>query len=168
MSDVPPSGASSQTFLVPVRQPFPVARMFYAIGFAFVAWVVLWFVFVIGVVQFAVLAVNGRVNDELKGFSLSLVQYLWELLAFVTFVRDERPFHSRRSKAQLRREIAPDSSRDACKILRKNNVLRKRFRRGSNVAEARRIACFTVAYWVQSFREIAPPVGRRIISLPAY
>ena len=92
MSDMPPGGASSHTYPVPVRQPFPIARMFYAIGFAFVAWVVLWFVFVIGIVQFAVLAVNGRVNDELKGFSLSLVQYLWELLAFVTFVRDDRPF----------------------------------------------------------------------------
>lgn len=92
MSDMPPAGAGSNAFMVPVRQPFPFARMFYAIGFAVVAWFVLWLVFAIGAVQFVVFAVNGRVNDELKGFSLSLVQYLWELLAFVAFIRDERPF----------------------------------------------------------------------------
>jgi hypothetical protein len=39
-----------------------------------------------------VIAINGRGNDELKHFCLVLVQYLWELLAFITFVRDEQPF----------------------------------------------------------------------------
>jgi len=39
-----------------------------------------------------VVAVTGRINDELKAFSLSMVQYIWELLAFITFVRDEQPF----------------------------------------------------------------------------
>jgi hypothetical protein len=39
-----------------------------------------------------VVAINGRVNDELKGFSLNLAQYLWELLAYITFARDEQPF----------------------------------------------------------------------------
>ncbi len=47
---------------------------------------------VLAVVQFAVLAINGSQNKELKTFSLSLVQYLLELLAFIIFVRDERPF----------------------------------------------------------------------------
>jgi len=42
--------------------------------------------------QFVVLAVTGRVNEELRNFSFSLVQYLWELLAFITFVRDDQPF----------------------------------------------------------------------------
>ncbi len=31
-------------------------------------------------------------NPELKTFTFSLVQYLWELLAFIVFVRDEQPF----------------------------------------------------------------------------
>lgn len=92
MTEVPPNGAGAQTLPVVTRAPFPAARLFYAIGFAIVAWVVLWVAMVVGAVQFVVVAINGRVNDELKGFSLSLVQYLWELLAFVTFVRDERPF----------------------------------------------------------------------------
>jgi hypothetical protein len=92
MSDVPPGGASTQTLPVPVHQPFPIVRLLYAIGFGFVAWFVLWLVFVIAFAQFVVFAISGRANEELKGFSLSLVQYLWELLAFIAFVRDERPF----------------------------------------------------------------------------
>jgi hypothetical protein len=35
---------------------------------------------------------NGKVNDELKGFTASLAQYMWELATFITFVRDEQPF----------------------------------------------------------------------------
>jgi hypothetical protein len=90
MTDTQPGGA--QALPVATHTPFPVTRLLYAIAFAFVAWVVLWVALVLGAAQFVVFAINGRVNDELKDFSLRLVQYLWELLAFVTFVRDERPF----------------------------------------------------------------------------
>ncbi len=51
-----------------------------------------WAILILGLLQFAVLLVNGRANDELKEFNFSLVQYLWELLAFIVFVRDEQPF----------------------------------------------------------------------------
>jgi len=91
MTDVPPNGPA-QTLPTVVHPPFPGVRLLYAIGFAVVAWVVLWVVLVLGLVQFVVIAINGRVNEELKTFSLGLIQYLWELLAFVAFVRDERPF----------------------------------------------------------------------------
>lgn len=91
MSDVPPgSAAQAQPFAD--HRPFPIARLLYAIGFAFLAWVVLWIVFVLAFVQFVVLVINGHTNDELKRFSLSLLQYLFELLAFVTFARDNLPF----------------------------------------------------------------------------
>lgn len=74
------------------RMPFPAVRAVYALAFAVIAWFVIHLIFALAVVQFAVVAVTGRKNDELKAFSFSLVQYLWELLAFVTFVRDEQPF----------------------------------------------------------------------------
>ncbi|MBV8977121.1 MAG: DUF4389 domain-containing protein [Alphaproteobacteria bacterium] len=92
MSDSSQGAAASQPLPVPTHQPFPVVRLAYAFVFALVAWMALWLVFVLGVAQFAILAVSGRVNDELKGFTLGLVQYLWELLAFIVFIRDERPF----------------------------------------------------------------------------
>ena len=76
----------------PDRAPFPFVRLLYALGFGVVAWFVIHLIFAVALVQFVVLAVTGRLNDELKSFGFSLVQYLWELLAFVTFVRDEQPF----------------------------------------------------------------------------
>jgi hypothetical protein len=84
------SGSHAQP--LPEHRPFPIARLLYAIGFAFLAWVVLWIVFVLAAVQFVVLVLNGRSNDELRRFSLNLLQYLFELLAFVTFARDDLPF----------------------------------------------------------------------------
>jgi hypothetical protein len=76
----------------PARAPFPIVRLLYAFGFGILAWLAFCLTVTLAVVQFVVVAVTGRVNDELKAFSLSLVQYLWELLAFITFVRDEQPF----------------------------------------------------------------------------
>jgi hypothetical protein len=76
----------------PARAPFPFVRLIYALGFGILAWVAFSLIVTLALIQFIVLGVTGRVNDELKSFSLSLVQYIWELLAFITFVRDEQPF----------------------------------------------------------------------------
>ncbi len=75
-----------------MHPPFPLVRLLYALGFAVVAWFALWLAFFLAIAQFVVVAINGKPNEELKRFSLSLVQYLWELLAFIAFARDERPF----------------------------------------------------------------------------
>jgi hypothetical protein len=87
-----PSGA-------PSRQPFPWERLFYAIGFGIVAWCVFWLVIVLAVVQFVLVllqsisaSVTGHPSDELKGFCLRMIQYLLELLGYITFVRDTPPF----------------------------------------------------------------------------
>jgi len=91
MSDVPP-GSAAQAQPYPDHRTLPIARLLSAIGIAFLAWVVLWIVFVLAFVRFVVLVINGHTNDELKRFSLNLLQYLFELLAFVTFARDDLPF----------------------------------------------------------------------------
>jgi hypothetical protein len=90
MTDTP-AGNASDARAVP-HLPFPAVRLLYAIGFAVAAWFVFWIVVLLAVFQFVVVAINGKTNDEIKSLSLNLVQYLWEVLAFVTFVRDEQPF----------------------------------------------------------------------------
>lgn len=97
MTDAPPTGAAPANGNGPTGQPsqhaeFPVVRLLYALGFAVIAWFVFWLIIILGALQFIVLLVNGRANQELKDFNFSLVQYLWELLAFIVFVRDEQPF----------------------------------------------------------------------------
>ena len=99
MTDVPPvnppNSGGAQAVPPPAgtaHPPFPVARLLYALGFAIIGWFVFWIVLALGLIQFIVVLINGQMNQELKSFSFSLVQYLWELLAYVTFVRDELPF----------------------------------------------------------------------------
>ena len=81
---IPPAGSA--------RAPFPAVRLLYAIGFAVVAWFVFWITLILALAQFIVVAINGHENEELKAFTVNLIQYLWELLAFIAFVRDEQPF----------------------------------------------------------------------------
>jgi len=72
--------------------PYPIIRLLYAFGYGLIAWLVIHILFALAVIQFVLLAINGRVNEEVKSFALALLQYEWELLAFMTFVRDEHPF----------------------------------------------------------------------------
>ena len=74
------------------KPQFPLKRLLYALGYSVLAWIAFWMLLVLSLVQFVVMLVTGRANDELKAFSLSLLQYLWELVAFITFVRDDQPF----------------------------------------------------------------------------
>lgn len=83
--NVPPDGTAA-------RAPFPAVRLLYAIGFGVVAWFVFWITLILALAQFVVVAINGRENEELRTFAINLIQYLWELLAFISFVRDEQPF----------------------------------------------------------------------------
>ena len=78
--------------VVPYHPPFPFVRLLYAFGYGFVAWFVLHIIFALAFVQFVMHVINGRANEELKSFCNTLLQYEWELLAYITFVRDEQPF----------------------------------------------------------------------------
>src|SRR5690348_15968248 len=94
MSDSPTPNGSAQAIPAPqaAHPPFPGARLLYALAFAFAAWCVFWLIVLLAPVQFVLLLVNGKLNEELRHFSVNLVQYLWELLAYITFVRDDQPF----------------------------------------------------------------------------
>jgi hypothetical protein len=92
MSDSNSGTPGAQTLPVPVHPPFPLVRLFYAIGFAIVAWFVLWLLLVLTAAQFAIVAINGEVNAELKSFCANLSRYLWQLLGYIVFAKDERPF----------------------------------------------------------------------------
>lgn len=87
----PPPGSGPQA-APPPHPPFPAARLLYSVLYGIIAWFVLWISFLLVLVQFIVIAVNGRQNDELKGVTANLAEYLWELLAYMAFVRDEQPF----------------------------------------------------------------------------
>lgn len=89
MSDQPAESA------VPPQQariPFPGTRLLHAIFYAVIAWFTFWIVLVLAALQFLVLVFHGRMNEELRGFTRTLVQYIWELLSYIVFARDDKPF----------------------------------------------------------------------------
>jgi hypothetical protein len=88
-----PQDASESTARAEGRQPFPWLRLLYAIGFAFVAWVMFWLiVLLLAPLHYIVLAITGKPNEELREMTLRAVHYLVEVLVFVTGTGDEKPF----------------------------------------------------------------------------
>ncbi|HJW39927.1 MAG TPA: DUF4389 domain-containing protein [Rhizomicrobium sp.] len=93
MSDTPSSTTPPPSGAAPLPRPaFPVVRLLYSFGYGLIAWFVLHVIFVLAALQFVMIAINGRVHDEIKSFCSALLQYEWELLAFIAFVCDEQPF----------------------------------------------------------------------------
>lgn len=65
----------------------------YAIGFAVIAWVVFWLILLLlAPLHYISLAITGRVNEELRQFTVRALHYLVGLLAFVSGAGDEEPF----------------------------------------------------------------------------
>lgn len=83
---------NSSTPAVVRREPFPAVRLLYALGFAIIAWLTFWLVLFLGLLQFVVVAITGHQNPELKGIALNVVDYLRELLEFISFETDAHPF----------------------------------------------------------------------------
>ena len=67
-------------------------RLLFMIGFGFVLYFSLWVVSAIALFQLIVILVNKDENPDLARFAKSLATYLWEVVAYVTWVREERPF----------------------------------------------------------------------------
>src|SRR5438045_8820418 len=92
MTDNHPANGGTQTIPpTEAHPPFPAVRLLYAFGFAVVAWLVFWITLLLALGQFIMVAIGGRVNEELRPFSVYLVPYLWVLLAFLTFSPDDQP-----------------------------------------------------------------------------
>ena len=77
----------------PVRPAFPWVRLFYAIGFSALAWVVFWgIVLILAPLHYITLAITGSTNEELRQMNLRATHYLFQLLAFISGAHDEKPF----------------------------------------------------------------------------
>lgn len=76
----------------PARQPFPVERLLLSVVFAIVAWFVFWVAVLLAILQFVATAIAGHVNSELKSISGNVILYLAQLVSYISFVGDERPF----------------------------------------------------------------------------
>ena len=89
-----PNNGPQQTPSVPqeASRPFPFKRLLYALGFLLAGWFVFWLLVVVALAQFVVIAFHKQPNEELKAFAVNLCRNLWQLMSYLTFARDEKPF----------------------------------------------------------------------------
>ena len=76
----------------PHRAPFPWQHLAFAVGYALIAWFVFWLLVALGVLHFVTVAVTAKRNDELISICRAVMEYLRELLAYITLTREEKPF----------------------------------------------------------------------------
>lgn len=67
-------------------------RLLYMLGFWFLGNIAFSVAILLGGIQFIVVLLKGEKNAELARFSRNLIRYVWECLAFVVFVKDDKPF----------------------------------------------------------------------------
>jgi hypothetical protein len=91
MSDTSSSDASERKIEASEQEPLWL-RFIYMLGFGVLAHIAFSLALFLGVVQVVLLLVRKEMNDELLAFSRSLIVYIGECLAFITFARDDKPF----------------------------------------------------------------------------
>jgi len=68
------------------------SRIFYTVLFCFIGWVTLWvFTFVV-LIQFGFLLITGQVNQNLKGFNKEIGLFLYDMIKYLSFQSDVKPF----------------------------------------------------------------------------
>lgn len=67
-------------------------RLLYMIGYGVLAWMLFGLVLFLALLQFIVGVLNKELNEELRGFTRRAIVYLTDLLAYVTFIKEDKPF----------------------------------------------------------------------------
>ena len=75
-----------------VTNPPAWQRALYMVLFGLIAYVTLFFVYFLSVVQFILAIINGQKNDNLRHFASRINAYLTQVLQFLSFEVDTVPF----------------------------------------------------------------------------
>jgi hypothetical protein len=74
------------------RAPFPWQRFLLSLGFGFLAWIAFWLTIVLAIVLWVLIAVSREPNPEFKQFVSACARYVWQCLAYVVLLTEEKPF----------------------------------------------------------------------------
>lgn len=69
-----------------------LTRILVTLLFALIGWVSLWVFGVVVLVQFGFLLITGELNKNLKAFNGELGNFLSDIINYVSFQHDEKPF----------------------------------------------------------------------------
>lgn len=67
-------------------------RILYMILFAVILYLVMMLVTVVVIVQLLFALITGKPNDDVADFASDLTQYVYRIVAFLTYTDDRRPF----------------------------------------------------------------------------
>jgi hypothetical protein len=87
-----------------------LSRIFHSLVLAFFAWLALWVFAMVTVVQWGFLLFTGSINANLKGFLAEVVHYITQVLRYLAFQTEEKPFPFAPWPHQAAVEKNPDSS----------------------------------------------------------
>ena len=68
------------------------SRVFYTILFAIIGWLSLYVFALVVIIQFGFLLITGQVNTNLKGFNKEVGLFLYDLIKYLSFQSNEKPF----------------------------------------------------------------------------
>ncbi len=74
------------------KNPEIFSRIFYTILFLLVGWISLWVFCFVVLIQFGFLLITGQVNTNLKGFNKEVGLFLFDLIKYLSFQTNEKPF----------------------------------------------------------------------------
>ena len=69
-----------------------ITRIFVTLLFALIGWLSLWVFGVVVLVQFGFLLITGQLNKNLKAFNGELGEFLADIIKYVSFQTDDKPF----------------------------------------------------------------------------
>ncbi|WP_223786644.1 DUF4389 domain-containing protein [Marinicella meishanensis] len=69
-----------------------LTRIFVTLLFALIGWLALWVFGFVVLVQFGFLLITGNLNKNLKAFNGELGNYLSDIIKYVAFQTEEKPF----------------------------------------------------------------------------
>lgn len=69
-----------------------ITRIFVTLLFALIGWLSLWVFGVVVLVQFGFLLITGQLNSNLKAFNGELGEFLADIIKYVSFHTDDKPF----------------------------------------------------------------------------
>ena len=76
----------------PVVSNEVITRIFVTLLFALIGWISLWIFGVVVLVQFGFLLITGQLNSNLKAFNGELGDFLADIIKYVSFQTNDKPF----------------------------------------------------------------------------
>lgn len=69
-----------------------LSRIFFTLLFGLIGWIAVWIFCFVVIIQFGFLLVTGSTNKNLKAFNKEIGLYLNDMIKYLSFQTDEKPF----------------------------------------------------------------------------